>query len=73
MTKVPGCRDSYGVHEVFYDDKGKISSWTGEPDIVGESEDEVVHILEMMLRDVKRVKGRVLDFDMEPETKEEMM
>ena len=46
----------YGLHEVFYGKKGKIKFWDKEPDIVGESEDDIREQLKMMLQDTKHRK-----------------
>ena len=46
----------YGLHEVFYSKKGKIKFWDKEPDIVGESEDDIRDQLKMMLQDTKHRK-----------------
>jgi len=43
----------YGLHEVFYSKKGKIKNWTKEPDIVGESVQDIKDQLKMMLKDTK--------------------
>ena len=43
----------YGLHEVFYSKKGKIKFWTKEPELVGESEDDIRDQLDMMLKDTK--------------------
>ena len=43
----------YGLHEVFYSKKGKIKTWTKEPDIVGESVQDIKDQLKMMLKDTK--------------------
>ncbi len=41
------------VHEVFYDEKGRIESWTADPiDVSGETKKEVLETLRMMLKDV---------------------
>ena len=46
----------YGLHEVFYTKKGKIKFWSKEPDVVGESEDDIREQLKMMLQDTKHRK-----------------
>lgn len=45
----------YAIHEVFYGKDGKVESWTSNPiDPSGESKTDVIGILEMMLKDVKK-------------------
>ena len=46
----------YGLHEVFYTKKGKIKFFTEEPDIVGESEEDIRDQLKMMLHDTRHRK-----------------
>ena len=46
----------YGLHEVFYSKKGKIKFWTKEPELVGESEDDISDQLKMMLQDTRHRK-----------------
>ena len=38
------CRDGYGyeLHEVYYDDKGRIEGYTSEPTLTGESKAEII-------------------------------
>ena len=47
------CRDGYGyeLHEVYYDDKGRIEGYTSEPTLTGESKAEIIEELAMMLQD----------------------
>ena len=45
----------FAVHEVFYDERGKIESWTENPvDIVGDSVKDVTKMLETILKDIKQ-------------------
>jgi hypothetical protein len=47
-------RGYFAVHEVFYNDKGKITNWTEHPiDITGESKVEIKRILKQMTLDVE--------------------
>lgn len=42
----------FAIHEVFYDEAGKIVSWTEKPvDIVGDSKEGIVKLVKMMLED----------------------
>jgi len=44
----------FTLHEVYYDDKGKITNWTIEPiDITGETKSEIVKMLKQMSLDSK--------------------
>jgi hypothetical protein len=44
----------FAVHEVFYDDDGKIMSWTTDPiNITGENKPDLIKTLRQMLGDVE--------------------
>lgn len=46
----------FAVHEVFYDESGRVTSWTENPITVGgDSKKEVVKALRTMLSDVERL------------------
>ena len=49
----------FGIHEVYYDDKGRAIVGYTEALFVGENKKEIISDLEMMLRDCKR--SRILD------------
>lgn len=44
----------YGLHEVYYDKKGKMNLWAPDPEVQGESPKEVVATLAAMLRDATK-------------------
>ena len=47
-------RNYFAIHEVFYDNKGKITSWTENPiDIVGESKAYIKSVLKQMVVDIE--------------------
>lgn len=61
--------DYYQIHEVYYD--GDKKSWTVEPIVpFGETVDELIEHLEMMLRDAKKCKEDILDYDENEEPKD---
>jgi hypothetical protein len=44
----------FAIHEVFYDDKGKITNWTERPiDIIGESKTDIKRTLKQMTLDIE--------------------
>jgi DNA topoisomerase VI subunit A len=46
---------TYSIREVFYNEDKKVMGFTEEPiNVVAESPESVVNVLEMMLKDVKR-------------------
>jgi len=49
--------DDYGLYEVFYNEKGEIALHSENPDVVGESVDEIIKSLELMLGDAKKHQG----------------
>lgn len=52
--------DYYGLFEMFYNDDNKISLMTVEPEMVGESVDELINSLKLMYNDAVRCKNDVL-------------
>ena len=44
----------YSLNEVFYKEKGKLSAYSEHDDIVGDSPEEIIDVLEMMLTDAKK-------------------
>ncbi len=45
----------FAIHEVFYDEENKITSWTTDPIVVnGDSKKDVTSILATMLADIKQ-------------------
>jgi len=57
------------IHEVYYNEEGKIWGWTQEPKrLVSDNDvDDLIAGLEQTLKDAKKSKDHILDFDMEPE------
>lgn len=49
--------DDYGLYEVFYNEEGEIALHSENPDVVGESVDEIIKSLELMLGDAKKHQG----------------
>ncbi len=49
--------ETYGLYEVFYNEKGEIALHAENPDVVGESVDEIISSLELMLGDAKKHQG----------------
>lgn len=45
----------FAVHEVFYDDNGKVAGWTADPiDITGETKTELLTSLKQITSDIKQ-------------------
>ena len=49
--------ETYGLYEVFYNDDGDISFHSENPDTIGESVDDIVKSLELMLCDARKHQG----------------
>jgi hypothetical protein len=49
--------DDYGLYEVFYNEEGEIALHSENPDVVGESVDDIIKSLELMLGDAKKHQG----------------
>ena len=46
--------DSYGLYEVFYNDDGKISAHAEKPEVIGESPEDLLTTLRLMLDDAQK-------------------
>lgn len=55
---------TYALHETYYNSRGKPDSWAIDP-MCGhfDSVDDLIKGLEMMLRDAKRSRKDVLDYE----------
>ena len=47
-------KKTYGLYEVMYNDDGEIFAHSEKPEIVGESPEDILETLKLMLRDVKK-------------------
>lgn len=54
---------SYGLYEVIYNDDNEIAAHDSKPTIVGDSVDELIQSLQMMLSDIDKCKHDILDID----------
>jgi hypothetical protein len=55
--------DDYGLHEVFYNEDGKISAHTLDAEVVCSSPEEIVKTLGLMLDDAEKSSTNVLEMD----------
>jgi hypothetical protein len=53
----------YALNEVFYKEKGELMAYSERDDIVGDSPEEVIKTLEMMLTDAKKDRPILLEKD----------
>lgn len=64
IRTVSGGKKWLGVHEVYYNDKGKVDLWTEEPIVIVDEEEGVKGIqtiLRMITRDVKLSKDDIIN------------
>ena len=50
----------YGLHEVYYRKNGKIYLWAPDAEVTGDTKDEIVAHLALMLRDATRSDMKML-------------
>ena len=58
-----GLKNHYGLYEVIYNDEGKISAHTEEPEVIADTPEELIESLEIMLNDAKKYKDKILDYN----------
>mgnify|MGYP001478475238 FL=1 len=56
-------KDTYGLYEVFYNDDGKITAHSEEPEIVGESAEDLLQTLRLMMDDAQKSYYNILKHD----------
>jgi hypothetical protein len=68
-TTPTGEEITFDLHEVHYNEEGKIVLWTVDPILSGyEDVDDLISALEYMLSDAKKSKDDILDYDtLQPE------
>ena len=47
-------KDTYGLYEVMYNDDGEICAHSEKPEIIGESPEDLLDTLQLMLADAKK-------------------
>tara|TARA_B100000085_G_scaffold276326_1_gene295297 strand:+ start:956 stop:1261 length:306 start_codon:yes stop_codon:yes gene_type:complete len=55
--------DSYGLYEVIYNDDGEISAHSESSEIVGESPEDILQTLRLMLDDANKSYYSILEYD----------
>jgi len=61
--EVEGQPDQYGLFEVIYNDEGKISAHSEEPELVEESPEGILQTLRLMLDDANKSYYNILKYD----------
>ena len=60
--RAPNGEEYYGLHEVYYDQHGKIKLWCERPEDAGETLDELISSLRLQLEAAERASERgILD------------
>ena len=54
--------DQYGLFEVFYNDDGEISAHAEEPELIGESPEDLLVTLRLMLDDTQKSYYKILKY-----------
>jgi hypothetical protein len=54
---------SYGLYEVIYNDDGQISAHSENSEIIGESPEDIMQTLRLMLDDANKSYYNVLEYD----------
>jgi len=55
--------NSYGLYEVIYNDDGEISAHSENSDIIGESSEDILQTLRLMLDDANKSYYNVLNYE----------
>jgi hypothetical protein len=55
--------ESYGLYEVIYNDDGEISAHSEDPEVIGESPEDLLTSLRLMLDDANKSFYNVLEGD----------
>lgn len=56
-------KDTYGLYEVIYNDDGQICAHSEEPELEGESAEDLLQTLRLMLDDAQKSYYNILDYD----------
>jgi len=66
MEDGEGIQKYYSLREVFYHNKKKIRAFTKEPEYpIGDTVEDLIQNIEMMLKDAKKSRNDILKSDME--------
>ena len=56
-------KDTYGLYEVIYNDDGEISAHSEEPEVFGETAEDLLETLRLMLDDAQKSYYNILKYD----------
>ena len=56
-------KNTYGLYEVMYNDDGEIFAHSEEPEVFGETAEDLLQTLRLMLDDAQKSYGDILKYD----------
>lgn len=56
-------KDLYGLYEVFYNDDGEITAHSQDPEVIGESPEDLLQTLRLMLDDANKSYNNILEYN----------
>lgn len=56
-------KNLYGLYEVFYNDDGEITAHSQDPEVIGESPEDLLQTLRLMLDDANKSYNNILKSD----------
>ena len=56
-------KDLYGLYEVFYNDDGEITAHSQDPEVIGDSPEDLLQTLRLMLDDANKSYNKILESD----------
>jgi hypothetical protein len=58
----------YGLNEVFYRETGELMAFSENDEVIGDNPEEIIRVLEMMLKDAKKDQPILTEGDFGNET-----
>lgn len=56
-------KDTYGLYEVMYNDDGEITAHSQDPEVIGDSPEDLLQTLRLMLDDANKSYNKILESD----------
>jgi len=61
----------YGLNEVFYTEQGKLMAYSENDEVIGDTPEEIIQVLKMMLKDAKKNQPIITQEDFYKKDKED--
>jgi hypothetical protein len=61
----------YGLNEVFYTEQGKLMAYSENDEVIGDTPEEIIQVLKMMLKDAKKDQPIITQEDFYTKDKED--